>query len=395
MKGAAFVLALLLIACGDDVQPRPVDAGAADAGSRLLGDQAAVDALATTERVFGDLVIGGYGSGIVTVDLPALREVQGDVVIKWSDGVTRVALPNLARARDVLVEGNGALATIELPALSLVRSLTVSENARLSTLALPSLTQLGSLDVANNAQLARVSVPALTLAGRDDRVVGGVRCTRNPRLVELDLPRLAALGELSISGNTTLPALSLPALTKVDTNVRLDGEGLRVIGLPELVSVGELSVRKAYLLTDIDLRSLATAREIGLSEVASLRSLSLPKLRSLESLWISEAVQRIDAPELTSAGGPNAERSSLPARQLRFLSLPKLKSGCDDLLRQARLPECALATSLPMCPREGLDLVSGCTCAPDGDLQAARCPDDAGTPWAIDGGLDGGVLDAG
>jgi hypothetical protein len=63
---------------------------------------------------------------------------------------------------------------------------------------------------------------------------------------------------------------------------------------------------------------------------------------------------------------------------VQHVALTALAQGCANVTVDSAghsLPDCAVADVLPHCAPKALQLTHGCTCAQDGNLAAANCPD--------------------
>jgi hypothetical protein len=193
---------------------------------------------------------GGNAADSDTIDLPALKSVEGGLSIT-RDGLTTINMPALISVKGfieilggednslkninmpVLTTVGGlsihyawALTNVEFPELSTVTfSLELSRMISLTSLNLPALASVGgSIDFRNNRALTTFSLPGLmTIDG--SLIIQTDRGYENFELTTIEFPQLTTIGkDLHVhpgegDGHTALTTLALPAIKSVGGNI--------------------------------------------------------------------------------------------------------------------------------------------------------------------------------
>jgi hypothetical protein len=107
-----------------------------------------------------------------------------------------------------------------------------------------SLTGVGRVRATSNVTLANNAVLAEIGGLSDLEECGNLTAASNPALESLAFPGLVSAESFGVTGNTVLGELSLPALTSVTTSLTIAGNpALTTLGdLDGLASVGELVI---------------------------------------------------------------------------------------------------------------------------------------------------------
>jgi hypothetical protein len=169
------------------------------------------------------------------IDLPALREVDGSIVLRELL-VTRVDLPRLSRVGQALeIEQLIVLPSLSFPALVTIEGdgMAITNNDELTSVKFELLESVGSVQISTDPLLDTFSVPALTR-------IRGYFGLYGTSIVELDLSQVVDVA----FGFTVYESLSL-----------------RTLALDSLLSVGD----DFYLQSNARLRSV---RAPGLARVA-------------------------------------------------------------------------------------------------------------------------------
>jgi hypothetical protein len=202
--------------------------------------------LAGVEALGGSLVVQGNAALRDLSGFEGLRSIGrasdvGSVVITENGALTSIAalaVADISRL-SVTVANNPELA--RLAGLSGARSLSnvvIVDNESLESLnGLAGVTDLESLTVANNAAVPDVNLPALERAG-------AFTLTGNTRLAQLRMPALSRLEmALTVAANPVLESIEMTALESVAGSVTISANaGLARLELEGLESVGALTV---------------------------------------------------------------------------------------------------------------------------------------------------------
>ncbi len=164
-----------------------------------------------------------------TLMMPALRALEGPLMLEGLDLAEHVSLARLEQARTVFVRGCRGPARLELGALSRTALVTLVDNAEVEAVALPRLEDSYDLSIVDHPELEAVELPALAVMG------GRLTITGNPRLTALSLPALGGrLLGLTVADNAGLTTASLPRLTDAGTVTVRDHAALTALSLPRL-----------------------------------------------------------------------------------------------------------------------------------------------------------------
>lgn len=289
------------------------------AGGIALDPQAAFRlALPSLVSIGGDLA--STLSPVTAIDLPALEQLGGSVVLDGMLTLVEVSMPRLEKTRgSFFLAGLPVLSTLEIAKLVLVGgTFYVSDAPALRALALPALNQVAGADfviqvtgieqldftalqdsstcliLAANSQLRSVSLPVLIY----------MLCLSiydSPPLASVVAPRIAQLEGLFISGGGQALTLDFTALSRVRAFVRLSRASLGDLsGLRALTETDELIIDHVDQLPD--LRGLS-----ALQNLSSLQITSSPAMTSLAGLEnvtrLATRLELIDNGALRSLAG--------------------------------------------------------------------------------------------
>jgi hypothetical protein len=300
-----------------------IDAGGADTLSlprlEIVGGNLSVAGHGTTSIQLGALAQVG-GNLIVSdpaltgrIGFPALARVGGDLQIS-APGLTDVTAPSLASIGGGFGVYACDVADLELPALTAVGGWVNLSQLPITDVPLPALETIGgSLFVRDDAQLA-------SLAGLASlRTIGfSLYIESNGALIDVELPRLDAIGigtlEASSSlSSSVLRSVRLPALTFArDLSISYSPK-LETFAAPVLFSTDRLSLVEDPALTSVDLRKLVN--------VWSSPNPSGDALR-VENTGLSE----LSLPALFESGGAIQIRRNPAMTAVRFGGLFKTES---------------------------------------------------------------------
>jgi hypothetical protein len=244
------------------------------------------------------------GTEILDLELPALQEVGGDLVIY----------------------DNYPLGGIELLALRGVGGhLLVEEHPWLDELRLPDLqTVTGDLKLRYAGSLQQLSLPSL-------EGVGGSLWLRYLDALEgLNLGSLATVAsDLWVGGNPLLAQLSLPELTVVDAEVMVSANPLlQQMALPRLTEAGGIRITSNPALDDLQLpllrEMLGLPGSLRMSNCAQVAVLSLPSIEFIGDFLMlagNEGLSQLDMGLLEFVGGDFyiTDNLSLPSSQAEAL----------------------------------------------------------------------------
>lgn len=345
------------LACGDDDdshKPHPGVTVVDSAGLKQLAD--------STPTSLEYLAIGGPDFTVTEVVLPGVVTIEGNLEIIASPALTRVSLPNLQRIGSRLfITHNDLLEELELPELREADQVFVSQNDALGSLQLPNLTTAAWLSVEDNAGLQAILAEQLTTTTEDNALTLSVE--DNWSLQDVSLPSVTKTDLLSVKGNHPLIELDLTSLVSVDSLAWLELEAVRSLALPALERCAELTL-SAPGLRDLDLTALRVINTLWL-ESSSLQTLNLPSLEEGPFLHIHvPGLRQFAAPQLTTV-----DTLTIRWDWLEYVDLPVLTESCTEL---PPIPDCAAEVMLPNCT--DLQVIEGCTCSAEPNLQLAECP---------------------
>jgi hypothetical protein len=255
----------------------------------------------------------------------------------------------------------------------------VEENRALVQLAAAALATSSSLTVVNNPALEVVQLPLLNLIARDDSIFSPeVQVLGNLALTEFELPALQTATSLRIYSNTLLKSLRFPSMRQL-SSISIFQNLLTELSLPVLETLGPSPSIGGVDISSSSLRELhlpALKQVAGWCSISAegLQVLDIPQLSSIGRLSVlSDVMEELAAPALT-----RIEEGLLVRAELKKFTVPVLSEGCGKLSRP--VPDCALGSALPSCPPAEVQTIAGCSCDPGDDLSAAECPEAAETP---------------
>ena len=251
----------------------------------------------------GDVTV--IGSNDIAIDLSALVNVGGSVIVTDNGNAVTVDLSNLASVGgDFDLSNNGALLTVTVPKVAGVGGdLSVDGNTAAGSVALPDLQGVaGSVNVNGNTSAGSVDLPSLTNVGGDLSVDG------NTAAGSVTLPNLQGVaGSVNISGNTSAGSVDLPSLTNVGGDLSVDGNtAAGSVALPNLQGVaGSVNVNGNTSAGSVDLPSLTTVTgSVDISGNASAITIDLSALVDAGAIIMADnGVVTFDLSALVSVGG--------------------------------------------------------------------------------------------
>ncbi|RME20226.1 MAG: hypothetical protein D6806_16820 [Deltaproteobacteria bacterium] len=304
-------------------------------GSYTIANSLDVYFLSAITEITGDLVI--HAPGLSEVSLPALKKVDGSLVVHDNNLLATIDMPALEEVGGIFeLYGNDALAEFSLPpALARLGGLYVHDSdalTRLSTAPSASVLSAGCVSIRNNPSLTEISLPAISSVGSESCPDGvhGFFVQNNSSLATISLDSLSSVqGSVEIFGNPALTGLSLPALATVGNTNPDDGAGylqilnnesLATISLESLSSVeGSVKIYSNPALTGILLPALNTIgkREYSQDTLGmiiynndNLATISLGSLSSVEGsvkIYNNPALTGISLPALATVGNTNPD----------------------------------------------------------------------------------------
>ena len=267
------------------------------------GDAVTVD-LSNLASVGGDFDLSNNGA-LLTVTVPKVAGVGGDLSIDGNTAAGSVALPDLQGvAGSVNVNGNTSAGSVDLPSLTNVGGdLSIGGNTAAGSVALPDLQGVaGSVNVNGNTSAGSVDLPSLTNVG-GDLSIGG-----NTAAGSVALPDLQGVaGSVNVNGNTSAGSVDLPSLTNVGGDLSIDGNtAAGSVALPDLQGVaGSVNVNGNTSAGSVDLPSLTTAAgSVVINGNTSVITIDLSALTQAGGIVIADnGVVNLDLSALVSAGG--------------------------------------------------------------------------------------------
>jgi hypothetical protein len=210
----------------------------------------------------GQSAYNGYGisvnnSGITSMNFPSLTVLGGSIDIQYNNALTAVNIPlvtqhgfpnslpitisnnyaltsvsfaTLQSSKDLVMSYNHSLTTINFPVLSTVKDLTVSYMGSLTTLSLPALTTANFIRIGYDTSLITLNAASLT------NTAGMLFLSYNDALTSVSFPALTNVGLFSLYFCTAIPTLTLPAL--VSTCLTISNNTLLAsVSLPALTTL--------------------------------------------------------------------------------------------------------------------------------------------------------------
>ena len=183
-------------------------------------------------------------------------------------------------------------------------------------------------EITGNLEISYTQIDTITLPHLQS-VSGFFTIDGNDNLTGVDLPQLQSVGEISISDNNNLTSITVPQLQSVSGGVYIyDSTTLTSIDFPQLQSVGaSVMIYDNGSLTTIDLSRLKSVGEYV--EIARNDNLTTIDLTQLESVGRSFRIYRhynlttIAMPQLESVG---VDLSMSNNAALTAIDLPQLHS---------------------------------------------------------------------
>ncbi len=294
-------------------------------GSYTIANSLDVYFLSAITEITGDLII--HAPGLSEVSLPALKKVDGSLVVHDNNLLATIDMPALEEVGGIFeLYGNDALAEFSLPpALARLGGLYVHDSdalTRLSTAPSAFVLSAGCVSIRNNPSLTEISLPAISSVGSESCPDGvhGFFVQNNSSLATISLDSLSSVqGSVEIFGNPALTGLSLPALATVGNTNPDDGAGylqilnnesLATISLESLSSVeGSVGIGNTAL-SEISLPALTTAGGLSIGSNDVLATISLDSLSSVEGIVYigsNPALTGVSLPALTTVGNTNPD----------------------------------------------------------------------------------------
>lgn len=274
----------------------------------------------------GTLNISENSNEFFAIHVPVLDTVYGRLRVASNPFLTRLEASQLKHVFDPLeVTDNRRLTHVQLPALTATAALVVVGNEVLHTIDLP---VLESVDVVYSFSL--------------DRSLGFASFRDNPALTALALPALVSTSaSLTVESCAGLSTLDLAQL--VDTrDLLIAGTSLLEVWLPTLTTVGDVTIASNSLLESVKAPQLADG--VGIVRVIDNAALWLlgARLTDVEGLVVvgnghaaaSDLVLAL--PWLTDIGGSFEVDDNPRLQSFRFLD-PGLWGNLDHVAGDARL----------------------------------------------------------
>jgi hypothetical protein len=242
-------------------------------------------------------------TSLAQIDLPALKEVEGNVAVSNLSSVTKLNLPELKKAGGFSFNGMTKLSFIyALKLEETTGTMNFSNLSGLTELNFPELKHVSILTVSSCKNLSMLELPKL------EEVTETITFSGLSGLAELRLPVLKRTGSLTVSSCITLSMLEIPKLEEITVAMSFSGlTGLSNLRLPALKQLGTtITVSSCEKLSVLEVPQLETAKSISLNGVslngiAGFTALQTAETVSLTSLlnWTTTtfpaAIQRIDA----------------------------------------------------------------------------------------------------
>ena len=259
--------------------------------------------LSAIVNIGGDVIVTDNGNA-VTIDLSNLASVGGNFVVSNNGAVLTITIPSLVSVGGaVSIGGNTAAGSVDLDNLTAAGSVDISDNTSATTIGLGSLsTVAGSVTLENNSAAGSVALGSLESVG------GAVSIGGNTAAGSVDLDNLTAAGSVDISDNTSATTIGLGSLSTVAGSVTLENNSAAgSVALGSLESVGgAVSIGGNTAAGSVDLDNLTAAGSVDISDNTSATTIGLGSLSTIGGsvdLSGNTSVITIDLNALVQAGG--------------------------------------------------------------------------------------------
>ena len=162
------------------------------------------DFLTNLQTISGNLQVGPDE----TITLPALKSINGSLIIQDNDALLSLSAPNLQSiGGDLLLSVNNRMTDLELPALENIgMNLRIVQNKDIETINLSALTQTAlSCSISHNITLEALELDALTSVGFSLDITGN---TSLPNCAAEAIADNLTSGSSNISGNDSTATCS-------------------------------------------------------------------------------------------------------------------------------------------------------------------------------------------
>jgi len=266
------------------------------------------DGLACLVEVAGDLSF--TQTGLEALELQRLTSVQGSLTLQDNEDLAQANLPALTSVTlDMDVGRNAALSDLDLSGLEEVgAALRIENNQALEVVELSALQEVSAaLRIENNQALEAVELSALQDVGSSltitrcdlsaglalaslQRCEGELEISENVGMPSLDLSALATATSITISGNRALETLDLRVLISLPGDLTIEEAALTDLGsLINLESMeGGLTIEACDGIELIELPSLVSVGWLSLSSNTSLSSLVPSALEQASTVWVDD-----------------------------------------------------------------------------------------------------------
>ena len=272
------------------------------AGTLLNAEYLAIYQFTDDQNVDNVSVVG---SNDVTIDLSAIINVGGDVVVSDNGNLVSIDLHNLASVGgNFVVSDNGALLTLTLPSLTTVGgNVDVSGNTAATTVGLGSLTTVaGSVDISGDTSATDINIGSLTSVG------GSLDISDNAAATDVNIGSLTTVaGSVDISGDTSAADINIGSLTSVGGSLDIsDNAAATDVNIGSLTTVaGSVDISGNTSATDINIGSLTSVGgSLAIGGAITVVTIDLGSLIAAGAVVIVEnGVVELDLSALVSAGG--------------------------------------------------------------------------------------------
>lgn len=222
-----------------------------------------------------------------------------------SPNVAAISFPTLVRAfggTSFQADGLAALISVSLPKLRKVDgNLDLANNPNMTTVTLTVLATVNSLFLGSNKLTGVVTLPALTTAG------GDIQIFANTLITSFSAPVLQTIGgNWTSSGCTGCTSISMPNLSGVSAQMDFAScTAMTSVNLNSLLNIsGPLIFTSCTALVNLSLPTLNTMEEIGFESCTLLQSVSAPNLVNAAPINIF-SIDGQNCPALTTISMPN------------------------------------------------------------------------------------------
>ena len=257
----------------------------------------------SNDQNVGDINV--VGSADINIDLSAIINVGGDVIVRDNGNAVTIDLHNLASVGgNFVLSDNGALLTITLSSLTTVGgNLTIDSNTAATVINAGSLAGVsGNLDISGNTTATAINAGGLTTVG------GNLTVDNDTAATVINAGSLTTVGgNLDLTGNTTVVTIDLGALIQAG-GIVISKNGVVTLNLSALVKAGgDVSITNNHSLLTIDMPDLAEVNgNLTISGNTSATAVDASNLASVDGdvdISGNDSATVVNAANLVTVGG--------------------------------------------------------------------------------------------